>query len=84
MIDYVAVFLLGAITIVIPLVAVYIRIIGTKYIVECQKARADLDQMLINLNSLHNSAVAKYSSMDGRLMKVETTIQATNYGKAMK
>jgi len=80
MIDYIAIFLLGAITTSIPLIIWYLRIIGVKYVVECKAVRAGLDQMLIDLNALHNSAVAKYSSMDGRLMKVETTIAANNYG----
>lgn len=80
MIDSIAIFLLGAITTSIPLIIWYLRIIGVKYVAECKAARAGLDQMLIDLNSLHNSAVAKYSSMDGRLMKVETQIAANNYG----
>lgn len=76
----IAIFLFGAITTSIPLIIWYLKRIGEKYVVECKATKAGLDQILVDLNTLHNNAVTKYSSLDGRLMKVETTIQANNYG----
>jgi len=83
-VDSIAVFLLGAITTSIPLIIWYCKRIGEKYVAECKATQADLDKILVDLNGLHNSAVQKYSAIEGRLMKVESLIQANNYGKAMK
>ena len=84
MIDSIAIFLLGAITVVIPLVIYYLRLLGAKFVADCQKTRQDLDKTLADLNQLHNNALITHKSLENRIIKLETTNAAQTYGVSRK
>ena len=80
MIDSIAIFLFGAVSIAIPLVIFYLKNIGKQYIQECQKTKEGLDETLIKLNQLHNNALAEHKTLETRLIKLETANAVQNYG----
>lgn len=84
MIDYIAVFLFGSISIGLPLVIWYLRHMGERYVENCQKTRQGLEDTLGNLNQLHNNALTTHKSLENRIIKLETTNAAQNYGVARK
>lgn len=80
----ISVFLLGIITILIPLLIGYLHRYGTKYIVKCESIQKNLEQTLEELNKLHNSALTKYASTENRITRLESENAARNYGKTLK
>ena len=80
MIEAIAVFILGAISVAIPFVIWYLRALMTTYVIECQKSRDGLDETLKDLNQLHNNALATHKTLEARIIKLETTNAVQNYG----
>lgn len=80
MIDLIAIYLFGAISIAIPLLIFYLQGIGKQYIQECQKTKEGLEETLTKLNQLHNNALAEHKTLETRLIKLETAHAVQNYG----
>lgn len=80
MIESIAIFLFGAITVAIPLVIYYLKIVGNHYVESCQKTKEGLEETLTKLNQLHNNALTEHKTLETRLIKLETAHAVQNYG----
>lgn len=84
MLDFIAIYLFGAITILIPCVIWYLHRMGTKYVVDCQNARLGLENSIKELNQLHNNALTTHKTLETRIIKLETANAVQNYGGIKK
>ena len=82
--ETVALVLFGIMLGSIPLISIYIHKLVNKKLKEMETIRDSLNKTLQELNSLHNNALKTYSSIDGRLTKLETTNAAKEFGRNIK
>ncbi len=76
-----SVFLLGIMATALPVVFWQLRVIHAQYIAEMDKKEGTLSDVVSNLNSLHNNAMVKYQTVDARLARLESELNANKYGK---
>lgn len=84
MLDFISIYLFGAITVTIPAVIWYLHRMGTKYVADCVNARQGLENSIKELNQLHNNALATHKTLETRLIKLETANAVQNYGGLKK
>lgn len=83
MINLISIYLFGVMTISIPIVLYYIKVVLQKHATEIARIKTELDSTLVELNKLHNAAVSKYQGIDSRIAKLETTMAAREYGRKL-